>query len=63
MFWDKTASVWCALCDEIPLALESGSFDALVEKVKITAPEILEMNGKASACMLNFVSDRKDEVA
>jgi hypothetical protein len=44
--WDETAGVWCAVCDNIPLALESNSFDALIEKVKIAAYEILELNGK-----------------
>ena len=44
--WDDEAGVWCAVCDEIPLALESNSFDALVEKAKIVAHEILEINGK-----------------
>ena len=44
--WDETAGVWCAVCDEIPLALESNSFDALIEKVKTAAHEILELNEK-----------------
>jgi len=44
--WDETAGVWCAVCDDIPLALESNSFDALIGKVKIVAYEILELNGK-----------------
>ena len=44
--WDETAGVWCAVCDDIPLALESNSFDALIEKVKTVAYEILELNGK-----------------
>ena len=57
--WDKTAAVWYAVCDEIPIALESGSFDALVERVKIATPELLEMNGKAPECILNFVTNRK----
>ena len=42
--WDDEASVWVAICDELPLALEHGSFDALVEKVKIAAVEIHELN-------------------
>jgi len=46
MSWDKSAAVWYAVCDEIPLALESGSFDALIERVKIATPELLELNGK-----------------
>ena len=44
--WDEEAGVWYAICDNIPLALESNSFDALIEKAKIVAFEILEMNGK-----------------
>ena len=44
--WDETAGVWCAVCDDIPLALESNSFDALIEKVKTVAYEILEINAK-----------------
>ena len=44
--WDETAGVWCAVCDDIPLAMESNSFDALVVKVKIAAYETLEMNGQ-----------------
>jgi len=63
MSWDKTAGVWYAVCDDIPIALESGSFDALVERVKAATPELLEINGKASECILSFVSTRKDEVA
>ena len=46
--WDETAGVWCAVCDEIPLALESNSFDALIVKVKIAAYETLELNEEAT---------------
>ena len=46
MSWDEEAGVWCAVCDEIPLALESNSFDALILKVKIAAYETLEANGE-----------------
>jgi len=44
--WDEEAGVWCAVCDDIPLALESNSFDALIIKVKIAAYETLELNGE-----------------
>jgi predicted RNase H-like HicB family nuclease len=44
--WDNEAHVWIASNDEIPIALESGSADALMERVKIAAPELLELNGK-----------------
>jgi hypothetical protein len=42
--WDNAAGVWIAISDDIPLALESNSYDALIERVKIAAPEILELN-------------------
>jgi len=42
--WDSDAGVWVAICDSIPLALESNSFDALIEKVKTCAAEILVLN-------------------
>ena len=44
--WDDEASVWVAISDDIPLALESGSLDALIERVKIVAPEILALNSE-----------------
>ena len=44
--WDDEAGVWCAVCDDIPIALESQSFDALIGRVKIIALEVLELNGK-----------------
>lgn len=43
-FWDDEAKVWAAVCDEIPLALESDSLDNLIERVKKAAPEIIELN-------------------
>lgn len=43
-FWDDEASVWIATCDEIPLVLEDGSLDRLMYRVKLAAPELIEMN-------------------
>ena len=63
MTWDSDAAVWCAVCDDIPIALESSSFDALVERVKAATPELLEMNGADPDCVLHFVAERKDNVA
>jgi hypothetical protein len=43
--WDSEASVWFAMSDDIPgLALESGSFDALIERVRFAVPELLHLN-------------------
>jgi predicted RNase H-like HicB family nuclease len=63
MTWDAEARVWYAACDDIPIALESGSFDALVERVKIAAPEMLQMNGANPECVLYFTAERRDGVA
>ena len=49
IIWDDEASVWVAISDDIPLALESGSLDALIERVKIAAPEILALNTEHDA--------------
>ncbi len=43
--WDNEASVWIATSKDIPgLVLESGSFDALMERVKFAIPELMELN-------------------
>ena len=64
LFWDSDAAVWSATSEDLPgLALESGSFDALVERVKYIVPELLEIdNIKVDYCDLNFVSERRDRV-
>lgn len=43
--WDEETCVWVATGENIPgLVLESGSFDALLERVKYAIPELLELN-------------------
>jgi len=62
--WDSEARVWYAVCDRIPLALESGSFDALIERVKSAAPEILELNGEGNQpIQFCFHAERWDQLA
>ncbi|MBR0173698.1 MAG: DUF1902 domain-containing protein [Lachnospiraceae bacterium] len=40
--WDPEACVWIATSDDVPgLVLESGSFDALVERVHFAIPDLL----------------------
>ena len=60
--WDAEARVWVAENDDIPLALESGSFDTLIERVRHTAPEILHENGKSADVYLNFITHRRERV-
>ncbi|MCH5150264.1 MAG: DUF1902 domain-containing protein [Spirochaetales bacterium] len=48
MTWDNEAAVWVATSDDVPrLALESGSLDALMERVRFAVPELLRLNGSA----------------
>ena len=64
LLWDNEAAVWLATSDDLPgLALESGSCDALIERVKYIVPELLDMNDiKVDFCDVNFVADRLDRV-
>ena len=59
--WDDDASVWIATSEDIPgLVLESGSSDALVEKVRAAVPELLNLNGQPSTSMtIRIVSSRE----
>ena len=62
--WDEDAGVWCAICDDIPVALESHSFDALIARVKIAAYEILELNGKTlENVQLCFITAHREFIA
>ena len=62
--WDCDAGVWYAICDDIPLALENESFDMLIERVKITASEILSLNGNYSDLIeLHVKADRTESIA
>lgn len=59
MVWDDEAYVWIATSDEIPgLALESGSLDALIERVRYAAPELVEMNHFSKINKLHFMAER-----
>ena len=64
MTWDGEAAVWVATSDDVPgLALESGSFDALIERVKYAVPELMELNKRGdSSYNLNFLAHRSDVV-
>ena len=65
MVWDAEADVWVATSEDVPgLVLESGSFDALLERIKYAIPELAELNGqKLSAYNITFLAERNDQVA
>ena len=58
--WDPEAGVWIATSDSIPgLVLESGSMDALIERVRFAVPELMAANGiEERNFTLHFHSER-----
>ena len=65
LLWDNEADVWVATSEDISgLVLESGSFDALLERVKYAIPELIELNGqKPSVYTVSFFAERNEQVA
>lgn len=64
LFWDSDASVWVATSDDIRgLVLESGSLDVLIERVRMTVPELLRLNNQPMEhAKITFVTERVEEV-
>jgi hypothetical protein len=59
--WDDEAYVWLASSADVPgLALESGSLDALIERVKFAVPDLLNL--KDTDIKINFQVERLAEV-
>ncbi len=45
--WDEEACVWVATSDDVPgLVTEESTVEALIEKLIIMVPELLELNGE-----------------
>lgn len=45
-FWDAEASVWVAKSDDVPgLVTEADDLEALLNKLRVLIPELLEANG------------------
>ena len=64
LLWDSEASVWVATSDDIRgLVLESGSLDVLIERVRMTVPELLKLNNQSiEHAKITFVTERVEEV-
>ena len=62
VLWDPDAAVWVAESEDVPgLVLESGSFDALVERLRYAVPEL---NGTTKGPLqLTVLSERMEQVA
>lgn len=61
---DDEAAVWIASSEDIPgLVLESGSLDALLERVRIAIPELPALNGSENESFpFVFRSERHSSV-
>ncbi|MCL2833697.1 MAG: DUF1902 domain-containing protein [Treponema sp.] len=62
--WDEEAHVWFCTSEDIPgLILESGSLDALMERARYAAPELLELMGcDPASSSLSFKAERHSAV-
>lgn len=62
--WDSEADVWIATSEDIPgLVLESGSFDALLERARFAIPELIELNTPSQQPLtLTFKSERHERM-
>ena len=60
IIWSEEEKFWYSksLDDRFGLTLESGSFDALIERVKITVPELLGAVGYTGDINVMFQVER-----
>lgn len=55
--WDDEAKVWIATSDDVlGLVMESDSYDGLIERIKATVPELLELNQQPKMSLLKCIS-------
>ncbi|MCL2223115.1 MAG: DUF1902 domain-containing protein [Oscillospiraceae bacterium] len=64
MTWDNDARRWAAIGSPgMGLVLESDSFDELLERVKLAAPEMIELNFNYTGPInLYFISERVEHM-
>jgi len=64
LLWDDESSRWHCESDDIPgLLLESNSCDALIERIRLAAPEMLELNSNyLGPIQLSFETVRVDSL-
>jgi hypothetical protein len=59
--WDNEAYVWLVSSSDVPgLALESGSLDALMERVKFAIPDLLDI--KDTDLIIDFKAEHQSQV-
>ena len=65
LVWDEETNRWYTETDDVPgLILESSSFDELVGKVRLAAPEMLELNcNYIGPVSISFEAERIEKVS
>ena len=65
LVWDDETNRWYTETDDVPgLILEAPSFDELVDKVRLAAPEMLELNCDYTGPVhLSFEAERIERVS
>jgi hypothetical protein len=60
--WDAEAAVWVATSEDVPgLVMESGSLDALAERLRRAVPELIALNGgDASDVFVRLRAERRE---
>ena len=65
--WDEEAQVWVATSEDIPgLATEASTIEALMTKLEVMVPELLELNGAGlgeSEVSLNLQAYRDSKIS
>ena len=64
ILWDDESRSWYTETDDVPgMVLDSNSFDALIEKVQLIAPDMLEENcNYVGPIHFTFTTQRKKTI-
>ena len=62
--WDDEIGYWYAVADDVQgMSLSSGSYDALIEKIQMVVPDLMELNdGYIGPITFNYVSERSNTI-
>ena len=65
LIWSEEEKIWYSesLNEQFGLTLESGSLDVLIERVKMTVPEMCELVGYKGDINLSFEIEREDKIS
>ena len=65
LVWDSETNRWYTKTNDVPgLVLEAASFDELVDKVRLAAPEMLELNCDYTGPVnISFEAERIERVS